>query len=388
MMNRVQSVLSASNARLFSSSAQLAGIQASKLVVQQTPQPKTKPENKSLVFGRTFTDHMLEVDWNNKQGWSVPRIGPHRKLELDPAASSLHYGLQCFEGMKAYIGVNGDVRLFRPMKNMQRLWRSSQRLCLPTFDQQEFLECVKKLVLLEKDWIPRERGYSLYIRPTAISTTPFLGVGAPSEAKLFVILSPVGPYYPEGFKPISLYADERYVRSWPGGTGDAKVGGNYAPTILPQLEAAQKGYTQVMWLFGPNHDVTEIGTMNQFFFWVNKQGEKELITAPLDGTILPGVTRDCILELARQWGEFKVTERAYSIHEVIETIKDGRLIEAFGAGTAAIVSPVKRFHFHGQDYNCPIDEAEGAGPLARRFAKTIMDIQYGVIPHEWSVKID
>ena len=232
--------------------------------------------------------------------------------------------------------------------NMARLNTSAARLNFPAVDGVQFLECMKRLLAIDKSWIPRADGYSLYLRPTYIATHPFLGVSASQKVKLFTILSPVGPYYPEGFAPVKLFADNKFVRAWPGGTGDTKLGPNYAGTILPQSLAAKKGYSQVMWLFGD--EVTEVGTMNIFFLWVNKHGKKELVTAPLDGTILPGVTRNSIIELAKQWGEFDVVERKFTIHEVVDAIKENRMIEAFGAGTAAIVSPVQLIHFAGTDY--------------------------------------
>jgi len=266
---------------------------------------KQKLPNEELLFGKTFTDHLLEIDWDSENGWSAPQIIPFDDLKIHPAASSLHYGLQCFEGMKAYVDDNSDVRLFRPDKNMERMNTSCERLFLPNFDGEELTECIKELIKVDRSWIPEGEGYSLYIRPTAISTHPYLGVTKPENAKVFVILSPVGPYYPSGFAPVKLFADNRNVRAWPGGIGYAKAGGNYAPTIGPQTEAAEKGYSQVLWLFGEDDQVTEVGTMNMFTFWINEEGEKELVTAPLDGTILPGVTRDSILQLAREWGEFK-----------------------------------------------------------------------------------
>ena len=207
---------------------------------------------------------------------------------------------------------------------------------------------------------------------------------------MFTILSPVGPYYPEGFAPVKLYGEKRFVRAWPGGTGDTKVGSNYGPTIKPQLLAADRGYSQVLWLFGEEDggQVTEVGTMNMFVLWENEEGVKELVTAPLDGTILPGVTRDSVLELAKSWGEFAVTERAVTMGELVRAVESGRLLEAFGSGTAAVVSPFKGFHFEGEDYDVPIDAALQAGPITKRVWDTLRDIQYGNVEHPWSVVID
>jgi len=312
-------------------------------------------------------------------------------LDMSPAASCLHYGLQCFEGMKAYTDESGQLRMFRPDMNMKRMQSSAKTLCLPAFDEAAFLECIQKLIKIDKSWIPTGEGYSLYVRPTYISTHKYIGVSAPKAAKLFCILSPVGPYYPSGFNPITLLADPSNVRAWPGGTGNTKIGGNYAGAIGPGMEAIKKGYAQILWLFGEELQVTEVGTMNQFFVWVNKEGKKEIVTAALDGTILPGITRDSILKLCRQWGDYEVSERTYHLPEVMEAIEEGRMIEAFGAGTAAIVSPVKGFCYDGKDYEIPLDmsdPAAKAGPLTQKIMDTIMGIQYGRIPHEWSVVVE
>jgi len=213
-----------------------------------------------------------------------------------------------------------------------------------------------------------------------------LGVSPSTACKLYVITSPVGPYYPEGFAPVKLFADPQYTRAWPGGTGAAKVGGNYALGIRPAYEASQKGYSQILWLYGPDREVTEVGTMNIFFLIVNDKGITELITAPLDGTILPGVTRDSILSLTREWAEFQVSERKFTLDEMIKAVQDGRMVEAFGAGTAAIVSPVKAFAFEGREYAVPLAGKDGkAGKLTERLSETLMGIQYGRIPHPWSV---
>jgi len=223
------------------------------------------------------------------------------------------------------------------------------------------------------------------LRPTLIATEPVLGVHPPEAALLFCIMSPVGPYYKTGFKPVSLYADPVNVRAWPGGTGGYKLGANYAPGILPALEAAKKGYHQILWLNGEN--ITEVGTMNLFCFWTNKQGQKELITADLDGTILPGVTRKSILELTREWKEFNVAERSWTITELMAALEENRVLEMFGAGTAAIVSPVHKINYKGIDYNVPCKDGV-AGELSQRLMKHIMDIQYGDVKHAWSVVIN
>jgi branched-chain amino acid aminotransferase len=332
-----------------------------------------------------------QIDWDAQKGWHAPRIIPYQALAIDPAASVLHYGLECFEGMKAYLDDEGHIRMFRPDMNMKRICSSAHRLLLPQVNGPEFLKCIEELLRVDKSWIPKGFGYSLYLRPTLIATWPYLGVQPALSAKLFVVCSPVGPYYAEGFNPIKLLADPQVARAWPGGTGNTKVGGNYALGIRPALEASARGYAQLLWLFGDDLQVTEVGTMNQFFFWKNAEtGRDELVTAPLDGTILPGVTRDSILQLARQWGEFDVVERHYTLKEVIAAVEEGRMIEAFGAGTAAIVAPVKGFHFQGKEYDIPLDKSNAAakaGKLTQRVSDTILGIQYGRIPHEWSVVV-
>lgn len=357
----------------------------SRLVVEKTSSPKAKVPKEQLTFGTTFTDHMLLCDWSADEGWLAPKIVPFGDLPMHPAASSLHYALQAFEGMKAYKDTEGKVRLFRPDMNMKRLNTSVERLSMPTFDGAAFTELLKELIRIDSDWVPEGDGYSLYIRPTAISTHPFLGVGAPKLTRLYVILSPVGPYYPTGFKPISLYADNHNVRAWPGGVGFTKCGGNYAPTINPQSEAASKGFQQVLWLYGEEDEVTEVGTMNMFTLWVNEDGEKELVTAPLDGTILPGVTRDSILHIARGLGEFKVSERTYTMPQLAKAIDEGRVLDCFGAGTAAVVSPIKSINYKDKSYSLP--EQQTLGPLAKRMWDAITDIQYGRVEKEWSIVI-
>lgn len=325
------------------------------------------------------------------QGYHAPAITPYGPLALDPACNVFHYGIEAFEGMKAYKDAKGTVRLFRPDLNMKRMAASMRKLALPALDEAGWLEAIKQLVKVEQGWIPEGDGYSLYIRPTVIGTQPTLGVGPSKRMKLFTICCPVGPYYPEGFKPVKLLAEKEAVRAWPGGVGDAKVGGNYAPTIRVQVAAAAKGFSQVLWLVGEQGTVTEVGTMNFFVLWKRPgDGALELVTAPLDGTILPGVTRDSILALARGWGEFSVREGGYTIGQLVDALKGGRVLEMFGAGTAAVVSPVQLLHYDGADYKVPLDPkdpAAGAGPVTRRFWSELADIQYGRKPSPWSVPI-
>jgi branched-chain amino acid aminotransferase len=252
---------------------------------------------------------------------------------------------------------------------------------MPTFNGDKFLEYIKQLLLLDKDWIPDKKGYSLYIRPTMIATEPVLGVHPAEEVLLYVITCPVGPYYPTGFKPVALYADSKAVRAWPGGTGGYKIGANYAPGIAPALEAAAKGYQQILWLH--EDKITEVGTMNLFCLWINKEGKKELITAPLDGQILPGVTRKSILELTREWNQFLVSEKEWDMKSLIQALKEGRVIEMFGAGTAAIVSPVYKIFYQGKDHSVPCKD--NAGELTSKLMESLLSIQYGETNSPWSV---
>jgi len=335
---------------------------------------------------------MLSIEWTASEGWLTPRITPYANLSLDPATCVLHYAFTCFEGMKAYKDRSGAVRLFRPDRNMARLNRSASRIALPSFSGPEFQKLIAEFCKLEERFIPSEKGYTLYLRPTMIGTQRTLGVGPPGSALLYLIASPVGPYYPSGFKAVSLEATSSVVRAWPGGVGNAKLGANYAPCVVPQMDAATRGFHQNLWLFAEEGEeyVTEVGTMNLFCAMQNKQGEKELVTAPLDGTILEGVTRDSVLELARERlsGEgWKVSERKYTMREVKEAADDGRLLEVFGAGTAAVVSPVRSISWNGQLIKCGLPDDQEAGELAQRMKDWIEGIQYGEEEHPWSVKV-
>ncbi len=376
----------------------LTSLDLSALSVTPTTTPKTLTPNQELVFGRTFTDHMLSIEWTTQAGWHPPRITPYQNLSLDPATCVFHYAFECFEGMKAYKDKTGAVRLFRPDKNMARMNRSSARIALPTFDSEAMIRLIAQFVKMEERHIPSQRGYSLYIRPTMIGTQRTLGVGPPGSALFYVIASPVGPYYPTGFKAISLEATTYAVRAWPGGVGNAKLGANYAPCIVPQMQAAARGLHQNLWLFedldpvtGEKLDyLTEVGTMNLFVAIKGKDGTKELLTAPLDGTILEGVTRDSVLTLARErlvpqgW---QVNERRCTMQEVAAAAAEGRLMEVFGAGTAAVVSPIRAISWRDEMIPCGLPENEEAGPIARQMKDWIEGIQYGDEEHPWSVRV-
>uniref|UniRef100_A0AAY4D4X2 Branched-chain-amino-acid aminotransferase n=2 Tax=Denticeps clupeoides TaxID=299321 RepID=A0AAY4D4X2_9TELE len=357
--------------------------QAADLTVERCPALKPKPDPASLLFGKQFTDHMLTVNWSEKGGWQAPQIKPFQNLSLHPAASALHYSIELFEGMKAFRGADNRIRLFRPMLNMERMHRSAERSCLPDFDKVELLECIKKLIEVDREWVPYSTDASLYIRPTFIGTEPSLGVARAGHALIFVIVGPVGPYFTTGaFNPVSLLADPSYVRAWRGGVGSYKMGGNYGPTIAVQQEAIRQGCQQVLWLYGDQEEITEVGTMNLFIYWTTKSGEKELVTPPLDGIILPGVTRQSLLDLAREWGEFRVTERTIAMKELLDALADGRVLEVFGAGTACVVCPVGSLLYQGKTYQIPT--MQNGPDLAKRFHTELTDIQYGRTLRDWA----
>ncbi|XP_054848853.1 branched-chain-amino-acid aminotransferase, cytosolic-like isoform X1 [Eublepharis macularius] len=355
---------------------------ASDLQIELSSHLKSKPDPGKLVFGKHFTDHMLTIEWTQEKGWGKPNIKPFQNLSLHPASSALHYSVQLFEGMKAFRGLDKRIHLFRPMLNMERMFRTALRACLPPFDKSELLECIRQLIHVDQDWVPHSDSASLYIRPTFIGTEPSLGVARSTYALLYVILGPVGPYFATGsFNPVSLLADPGFVRAWMGGVGDCKLGGNYGPTIYVQNEAAKEGCQQVLWLYGEDHQLTEVGTMNIFMFWKDQQGDLELVTPPLNGIILPGVTRHSLLDLARKWGEFRVSEKVITMADLIKGLEEKRVKEVFGSGTACVVCPVNRILYRGKNYHIPT--MENGPEIAKRFLKELTDIQYGRVASDW-----
>ncbi|XP_008282699.1 branched-chain-amino-acid aminotransferase, cytosolic [Stegastes partitus] len=354
---------------------------AADLVIQLTSSPKTKPDIGD--FGTVFTDHMLVIEWSLAEGWEAPLIRPFGNLSLHPACSSLHYGIQLFEGFKAYRGDDDQLRLFRPMLNMNRMAKSAKRACLPAFDQAELLECIRRLVEVDQDWVPHSDLASLYVRPTFIGTEPSLGLKKPTRALLYVILSQAGFYFKTKAEAVSLWADPKFTRAWKGGTGDCKMGGNYGCSLSAQYEAEDHGCQQVLWLYGDDHQITEAGTMNVFLHWINENGEEELATPPLDGIILPGVTRQSILELTRQWGEFEVTERYITMDQLCSALKQQRVKEMFGSGTACMICPVGHVVYQGENLHIPHQDAQ----LTSRIAKELTDIQYGRTPCDWTLLV-
>ncbi|KAL7416797.1 putative branched-chain-amino-acid aminotransferase 2 [Mrakia frigida] len=370
-------------------------IDASALQYTPNPNPKPLPPSNKLVFGHTFSDHMLTIPWNSERGWGTPEIKAYGPLSLDPSSTVLHYAFTLFEGMKGYRCEDGTVRLFRPDKNMARMNNSATRIALPTFDGDALTALIKKLVMIDSAWIPSEPGHSLYIRPTLIGTQNALGVGPSKDALLFVICSPCGPYYATGFKPVSLMATSSIVRAGPGGTGSYKLGANYAPGVMPQVDAASKGYSQNLWLIGKEHLLTEVGTMNMFVVFDKPDGGLEIVTPPLTDIILPGVTRDSILSLLHDHANgtallpnlpqnITVVERQIPMQEVLDAEKNGTLREMFGSGTAALVSPVERIGYEGKDIHIPTGP-KGLGVVAGAVLDQIVGIQMGKIESPWSV---
>lgn len=349
------------------------------ITLNRTSSPKQKPDSSSLGFGKKFTDHMFVMNYTEGKGWYDPRIVPYGKIELDPSAMVFHYGQEMFEGMKAYYGVDGKIRLFRPDMNAKRANESNKRLCIPQIPEEDFIQAVSELVKVDADWIPKSEGTSLYIRPFVIATDEFLGV-APSKNYLFIIiLSPSGAYYESGLSPVGIWIEDDYVRAVKDGIGFAKTGGNYAASLAAQEKAHDDGYSQVLWLDGVERKyIEEVGAMN-IFFKING-----VVTTPmLNGSILPGITRNSVLAICRHWG-LPVEERRISVDELIEAQKSGALEEVFGTGTAAVISPVGKLRY--KDSVMTIGDG-GIGELSQKLYDTVTGIQWGKIADElsWTV---
>jgi len=352
-----------------------------KVTKSTTVGQRPRPKDSELGFGRYFTDHMVLMDYTRDRGWHNPRIEPYQPLTLDPAAMVLHYGQEVFEGLKAYHLADGGIALFRPGKNIERLNASARRMVMPEMDPDLVFQAMMELVLLERDWVPTSAGTSLYIRPTMIANEPALGVRPANQYLFFIIAGPVGAYYPEGFKPTRIFVTDEFVRAAKGGSGSAKTSGNYGRTLLAAKQAAEGGYTQVLWLDAQERKyVEEVGTSNIFFLV-----EDELVTPPLGGTILPGITRDSVLGLARSWG-LNVSERPISIDEVVEGCRSGALKEMFATGTAAVISPVGEIGYQGEVL---VVADGGTGELSQTLYNEITAIQYGHKddPFGWRVRL-
>ena len=346
--------------------------------ITRTTSKKEKPKDKDLAFGNVFTDHMFVANFEEEKGWYDPRVEPYGPFALDPATAVLHYGQSLFEGLKAFRGRDGKIRLFRPDKHVARLNRTAQRMCIPTLDPDLVLKSWTTLVDVDRDWAPSSVGTSLYIRPTIIASEPFLGV-RPAKAYLYyVIVSPVGPYYPEGLAPTRIKVIEHYVRAVAGGLGEAKTSANYAASLYAAEEAKHEGFTQVLWLDGVEHRyIEEVGTSN-----IMLKIADEVITPPLGGTILAGVTRDSALALLRSWG-VRTSERRITIDEVVAAADKGTLQEVWATGTAAVISPVGELAYQGR--RIVVNQGK-IGATAQKLYDTIVAIQYGEAadPHGWT----
>lgn len=349
--------------------------------VQLAATKREKPDQTSLGFGRVFTDHMFMMDYTEGKGWHDARIVPYQPITLSPSAMIFHYGQTVFEGMKAYLTEDKRVFLFRPEKNMERLNRSNNRLCIPQIDGDFAIEALKKLIEVDQEWIPTAEGTSLYIRPFIIATEPFLGVAPSKNYTFMIIMSPVGLYYKEGIAPVKILVENAFARTVKGGTGEAKTAGNYASSLKAQEIANEKDYSQVLWLDGIEKKyIEEVGSMNVFF-----KIDGEVVTPALNGSILHGVTRDSVIQLLKHWN-IPVSERRLSMEEIAEAHHDGKLEEAFGTGTAAVISPIGEFLWGEEKI---ILNNGKTGELSKKLYETITGIQYGSLedPFNWITEV-
>jgi branched-chain amino acid aminotransferase len=337
---------------------------------------KDKPaKDAPLGFGQIFTDHMFSMDYVDGQGWIEPRIEPYAPVILEPSAMVFHYGQAIFEGMKAYKTADGQVNLFRPQLNFARVNISNERMVIPPVDEAFCLHALKELLKIEQDWIPTSEGASLYIRPFIIATDPYLGVRPAHSYRFMIILSPSGAYYPQGLNPVNIYVEEEYVRAVKGGTGFAKTPGNYASSLIAQAKAHKAGYVQVLWLDGVHRRyIEEVGSMNVFFVVDGK-----LVTPALNGSILPGITRRTVIELAKSLG-LTVEEREIAIDEIGELAAAGRISESFGSGTAAVISPIGELRYKDQMYHFNDGKI---GSLSQKFYDIITGVQYGRLADDY-----
>ncbi|MBQ8057072.1 MAG: branched-chain amino acid aminotransferase [Ruminococcus sp.] len=351
------------------------------ITITKTTTPKAKPDESALGFGKIFTDHMFMMDYNKATGWTNARIVPFENLSIHPASTVLHYGSEIFEGLKAYRRADGKVQLFRPIENIRRMNRSAERLCLPEIPEEDALEALLKFVEVEQDWTPSSEGTSLYLRPFLFGNDESLGVHAVSNATFIIIASPVGSYYPEGINPVKIMIEDEDVRAVKGGTGYAKCGGNYAASNRAGERAAQQGYSQVLWLDGVHRKyIEEVGAMNVMF-----KIDGEIVTPMLSGSILPGITRMSCLEVLRNEG-YNVSERLISIDELEEAMESGKLEEAWGCGTAAVISPIGELCYKGKKY--AVNNGE-IGETTQHLYDTLTGIQWGKVEDKfgWIVKL-
>ena len=342
-----------------------------KITVQETNQPKIIPKDSELGFGKYFSDHMLVMDYDEGEGWHDARIVPFGYISLHPASTVLHYGAEIFEGLKAYRTADGSIQLFRPLENIKRLNTSAERMCLPTIDEDVALELLEAFVRHEEKWVPHSNGTSLYIRPYMFGNDETLGVHTVKRATYMIIASPSGSYYKEGINPVKIMIENEDVRTVRGGTGYAKCGGNYAASTRAGERASKKGYSQVLWLDGVERKyIEEVGAMNVMF-----KIDGEIVTPALTGSILPGITRKSCIEVLKSLG-YKVTERLLSVDELFEALKSGRLEEAWGTGTAAVVSPIGRLMYNGEEF---VINGEKIGEVTQKLYDILTGIQWGTV---------
>lgn len=350
--------------------------------IEKTTMPKQMPaKDDPLVFGTIFTDHMFIMDYEEGRGWYDPRIVPYQPIQLAPSAMVFHYGQEMFEGLKAYKTEDGRILLFRPDKNIERAANSNKRICMPEIPKDIFMEAIKQVVKIDAAWIPKREGTSLYIRPFMIATDPFLGVRPSNTYKFMIILSPVGAYYPEGLNPVKIWIEDEYVRAVRGGIGEAKTGGNYVASLAAQMKAHEEGYSQVLWLDGVERRyIEEVGAMNIFF-----KIKGTVVTPMLNGSILPGITRQSAIDLCKSWN-YPVEERKVSVEEIVDAAKSGDLEEVWGTGTAAVISPVGHLRFEKEVFQ--IGDG-GIGSLSQKLYDTVTGIQLGKLqgPEGWVVEV-
>ena len=342
---------------------------------------KEKPASSTLVFGKSMTYHIFIADYDEGQGWHDPRIVPYGPLQIDPAAKVLHYAEEIFEGLKAYRTADGTIQLFRPLDNIARMNKSAERLCLPQIPEELALAGITELVKLERDWVPHEEGTSLYIRPFMIGTDPALGVHSSHHVQYIVIVCPVGAYYPEGLAPVKIYVESEDVRAVKGGTGMAKTGGNYAASLRAGDRAEKQGYSQVLWLDGVHRKyIEEVGAMNVMF-----KVNGKILTPDLNGSVLDGITRRSCIQLLKDWG-YEVEERRISYEELFQAAEDGTLEEAWGTGTAAVVSPIGELAMEGKKVTISGNQI---GELTQKLYDNLTGIQWGRLadPHNWIMKL-
>lgn len=340
--------------------------------ITKAPVLKEKPDSSTLGFGRIFTDHMFMMDYSREEGWHDARIVPFGNISLHPASTVLHYGSEIFEGLKAYRRKDGKVQLFRPTENIKRMNNSAERLCLPQIEEDDFMQILDTFISLEQDWVPSAEGTSLYIRPFMFGNDENLGVHAVHHATFAIILSPVGSYYKEGINPVKIMIEDKDVRAVRGGTGYAKCGGNYAASNRAGEKAEEKGYSQVLWLDGVERKyIEEVGAMNVMF-----KIDGEIVTPALTGSILPGITRKSCIEVLKSEG-YTVNERLLSVDELGKALKNGKLEEAWGCGTAAVVSPIGELCYKDVKYTI---NGGKIGDVTQHLYDTLTGIQWGRLP--------